>query len=382
MKDKNILIFLNLSLNDGGGISGGDQMLIQVFKRIRKNFGEIHCFTSADGKETVSNNVKGIKFHLTLRVFDKLPLSINYVLRTLQGFRCLFEENIDIIYGGSDFFPDVFPAFLYKIFHPKAKWVQCIFHIYPDWKMRLGNKLKNFVAQYLQKFSLFLIKRADIIININHQVKEELVKKGFNERKIRVNTPGINLEYLEKLNPGNESREYEGSFIARLNPSKGIFDLIKIWKIVVSKLPEAKLAIIGGGDSKIIYRLKRNIEKENLKKNIDILGFLKDDEAFKLIKKSKVFLFPSHEEGFGIVIAEAMACGVPVVSWNLKVYKEIFEDHSIQVRENNFNLFSDKVIELIKDDTKREEIGAKGKIFVKKYSWDNAAERQLEFINN
>lgn len=358
-------------------MSGGDQMLIQLFKRIAINFDKIDCCTSFDGKKSIEANIEGVTFYLPYRVFDKCPLIINYIFRTIQSLKVMFKKNIDIMYSGSDFFPDVIPAFLYGILHPKTKWVQYVFHIYPDWRKRPGRKIRNFVAQYLQRISFVFIKKSDIVININAQVRRELIKLGFAENKIKVNTPGIDVDYFQKLIVNKRSPKFEATFLGRLNPSKGIFDLIEIWKRVVKESPEARLAIIGGGSQSIVDQLKNRIVNAKLENNVYILGFLENDEAFSIIKKSKIFLFPSYEEGFGIAIAEAMACRVPVVSWDLAVYKESFEDNSIQIEKGDLDLLAMKVVELIKNEGLRSYVVIKARKFVNKYSWDLIAQNHI-----
>ena len=382
MKKKNILVFMNSFWNDGKGISGGDQMFIQIFKRIQNKINQIFLYTNRDGEKIIkSNKINKIKFFISNQRYDKFTLILNYLLRTYAALSCLGLTNIDIIYSTSDFFPDVFPAFLYKFFHKKGKWIQYIFHIYPNWYQRPGNKLRNLTAQFFQQLSLIFIKKADCIVNINTYVKQYLCKKGFDPNKIIINTPGINYSYLNNLKLSNMEQAYDGVFLSRLMPSKGIFDLIKIWKEVVVLKPNLKLAIIGGGSNTIMKALMLQIQNQNLQNNIYILGYLNDNTSFIIVKKSKVFLFPSHEEGFGIAIAEAMVCQTPVIAWHLPIYDEIFENNMVKVEENNITTFSAIIIKLIDNIELRKNISKKAHKFIKKYDWNKVALKQLKLLD-
>lgn len=308
----------------------------------------------------------------SLFIVAKSFLSINY------DFLKTKNEKV-LIYSTSDLFWEVIPAFLHKTKNKKIEWVQIIHHIYPDWKKRAGNGIVNFFGYYLQRFSLGLIRRrADKIIVMNNSIKNKLLLREFNEKKIYVSSNGINFDYLDSLKRDDVS--YEGVFLGRLSASKGVSDFIPIWKKVCEKMPAAKLAIIGGSEKHAKADFMQKIKESGLENNIDMLGFLGDDEAFSLLKAAQVFLFPSHEEGWGIAIAEAMACGLPVVSWNLPVYKEIFEDYTITVTEGDIGLFAEKVIELLKNESLRRDRSARGRDFIKKYSWDEVAKRELEII--
>jgi glycosyltransferase involved in cell wall biosynthesis len=232
----------------------------------------------------------------------------------------------------------------------------------------------------MQKFSFNLIKRrADRVIVINHLVKEELIHRGFRPDRIYCSPCGVDLDVIEAYPIGSES--YEGVFLGRLHQSKGIYDLANIWRQVVDKLPTAKLAIIGGGDERIKKSLDEYLKKMRLENHVQLLGYLENDKIFPILKASKVFLFPSHEEGWGISIAEAMACKLPVVSWNLEVYKDIFEDTIVEARENDYLLFAEKVISLIYDAKKRLEAGERNLRFIRKYTWKEVAKIEKSIID-
>lgn len=374
------------------GKTGGLVRLIEILKKL-KDLQEIETvLISSDESYADFFRNNGIEFEFR-RVKSKLKFkslvglclkSLFIIAKSFFVLKTDFLENKDrevIFYSSSDLFWEVIPAFYFKTRNKNIKWVQAIYHIYPDWKTRPGSKVTNFFGYYLQKFSFFLIKKkADKIVLINNIVKNDLKKMGFLENKMFVSSCGINIGYFENMEKSESA--YNGVFLARLSASKGITDLIEIWKNVCRELPQAKLAVIGGGSEKTKNFLLEKISDYHLEKNVDLLGFLEDKKAHPILKSGKVFLFPSHEEGWGIAVAEAMACGLPVVSWNLPVFREIFGDQTMQVKENDINLFSDKVIELLKNASLRQVIGGRGREFVKKYSWEKVAERELEIMKN
>jgi len=374
-----IALLMNSFWNAGsGGLSGGDQRLIQIFDRISKDF-DILIITSQDGREIIKDRIKGAKYILSPAVANHGNLMVAYLIRTIWSLFILPGKKIDYLYGSSDFLPDVLPCYFNRLRHKSSKWIQCIFHYYPNWRFRPGNKVFNFIASLSQQSSFWFIKRkADSVVNINYQVKERLVSQGLPTEKIAVIPCGIDLPFFDGIKPSKE--KFTGSFLARLNPSKGIFDLPKIWKIVVDKIPSAKLKIIGGGSDEMKKKLLDLATESGVKDNIELCGFLPNEKAFQIIADSNVFLFPSHEEGFGMAIAEAMACATPVVAWNLPVYGEVFPDVLITAEENDIEGFAQAVIKLLNDDKSAAELAVKSKKFVNIYGWDLIAKAEHDLI--
>jgi len=378
----NILLFLNSFWNNQAGMSGGDQIVLQVYRRIRPDLGHVYCYTNIDAQRIFKDYVDDLTFFISPKYWDKLSIYSNYLFRTLKAFSCIRLKDIDVIHSSSDFFPDVAPAFLYKFMHKQSRWIANVMHIYPDWRKRPGSKMGNLVAQLMQRLSFIFIKKSDLILVLNQLVRDELIHKfHFPQAKIQIIPAGIDYDYFQKISRSKPKVAYEASFMARLKPSKGIFDLVPIWQDVVKDFPMAKLAVLGGGgEDKIVNQLRQAIKEANLEKNIKILGHLTDDLAFTIIKNSLVFIFPSHEEGFGIAIAEAMACRVPVVAWDLLVYKDIFGNHVQIVQENNFLDFAHQVKKLMNQKLYRIKLASQCQEFVKRYSWQSVADRYKQVL--
>lgn len=330
---KRFIILANAFYNAGKGyLGGGDARCFNILNRIYKSLGPLVLVSNVDGHKIYSKNLKFSYNKVTTPHLLDFNILFSYCARSFYTFfYLLFTARKDVIYySTSDFIPDVLPPFFLK--NKKTKWVQVIHHLYPKPEKRSGGRIKNQIAYSFQKLSLFLIKiRADKIILVNGMVMEELAKQGFDRKKMFLSSNGINIEYFDGIKPGE--KHYDGVFLARLHPSKGIFDLVDIWSNVCKKFPGSKLGIMGTGDEEVVKSLNRVIGEKGLGSNIELLGYLENDQVFSIIKGSKVFLFPSHEEGWGIAIAEAMACEIPVVSWDLPVFKEVFDKYTARVKE-------------------------------------------------
>ena len=174
--------------------------------------------------------------------------------------------------------------------------------------------------------------------------------------------------------------KYRASFLGRLKESKGIFDLVRIWRKVCDIIPDAKLSVIGSGDDNTIAELNKKIADCGLEDNIILFGHLEKGSAFQIISSSDIFVSPSHEEGFGIAILEAMACGVPVIAWDLPVYKDIFQKGMITVEINDIDAFSREVLALIGDPEKRSRMGSEAMDMSLRMDWGKISDKELDII--
>jgi len=346
---------------------------------------EIHVICpKMQAKIMISKGI--IRDNVTYHVLPKIcnrgrkGLILTYFVRTLFSLNKKVSSSINLIYSNSDFLPDVLPSCVWKLRNKSTKWVQVIHHIYINPFKRKGkNLLINLLSYLSQRLSFILIKkRADLIIVVNPVVKNQLLQLGFKAPKITVNYNGVDTQKIKQLKPSN--KKYDCVFLGRLNVSKGIFDLPKIWEIVKEKKPNAKLAIVGGGNKPLEDELKRKVKENGLKKNIDILGYLEDEKKFGILKSSKVFVFPSYEEGFGIAALEAMACGLPVVAYDLPAY-EVLGDAIVKVPVGDKEAFAEAVIRLLSDRQLRNELCEKARKVASQFDWDRIVEMELAILS-
>jgi glycosyltransferase involved in cell wall biosynthesis len=115
-----------------------------------------------------------------------------------------------------------------------------------------------------------------------------------------------------------EDFDYHGVFFARLVSEEGIFYLIEIWKLVVRKMPDAKLAVWGIIEEKgIVEKFLKEVNKYNLIHNIEFLGQQEEAKLLYIVANSYLTIYPGYLDAFSSVTLESLACGTPVVAYNI-----------------------------------------------------------------
>ena len=312
-----------------------------------------------------------------------IPLA--WVIHAINCWRKIKDMNIKDkrIYTFGDFFCNTIPAFLKKSKEKDIKWIVSVFHIIDSPTKRKGGHsfFSNFISKIIQSFSFYLIKnKADIIIVLNEDLKNDLAVRGFDRDKMYILGAGINYDFIDKM-PSEDGGKYDACFMARLSTTKGILDMPDVWKKVRKTVKNARLVVIGAGVKKDLDRIKEKVLKNKLEDSFEMVGAVSDQEKYAIMKNSKVFVFPSYEEGFAISILEAMVCKIPVVAWNLSVYSTIYKDAIITVPKGDINSFSENVVKLLNDKNFRDSQIEKGLELAKGYDWKNLAKKGYEIIN-
>lgn len=160
----------------------------------------------------------------------------------------------------------------------------------------------------------------------------------------------------------------------RLTKPKGFDLLIDAWRDVAPAHPDWRLQIHGRGSAR--RRLKRQINKAGLGDQVRLMGFTKD--LPERLASSSIFVLSSRFEGFPMVLLEAMACGLPVISFDCPTGPaELVDDGvtGVLVENGSVPVLAREINRLIEDRTLRVRMGAAVKQAAADYSSDNIAAR-------
>ena len=158
-------------------------------------------------------------------------------------------------------------------------------------------------------------KMVDCYIALTEFSRRKLIAGGLPADRIRVKPNFV----LPDPGPKNHPGDY-AIFVGRLVKSKGVLSMLEAWE----KLPAIPLQVVGDGPSR---ELLEAAQKAGKLPSWTYRGRLPRAETLAAIKKARFLIFPSEwYEGFPVTIAEAFACGVPVVASRLGAMQEIIED--------------------------------------------------------
>jgi len=370
------------------GMSGGNRIFIENAKHWLKKGVKIRVFTSNVGKKLCQENgLTKAEFQTWCLPFEKQrfskPVQLGlYFLALIKGIFMVAKINFgqEIIFSSSDYWPDSLSAFFARLKNPQAKWIAGFFLFAPkpwqkDWPYKGVNCLTGLLYWLTQLPIYWLVKRyADMVFVTSEPDVEKFITKKRDENKIIVVRGGVDTRTPTKI-PEPKKKKYEAVFIGRFHPQKGVLELIDIWKRVVEKRPEAKLAMIGNGP--LITEIKSKIKKEKLEKNIDLLGFLDGIPKIKIFKSSKIVVHPAIYDSGGMAACEAMAAGLPGVSFDLEALKTYYPKGMLKTSKFKLDQFADNIIELLDNKDLYQKTKAEALGWAEEWDWDKRAEEIL-----
>ena len=386
MKETNKKFYIFSFNVEPNGISGGETILIETFKRINKYFKKVTVYTWKPGKDLYLKYGLNNVFYKVSHIPVVSSFYISLFLRTFYGLwlglsTILPDPENSYLYFSSDFWPDALAVIFIKLRYPSAIFVSNFYLTAPNpfigFNEKGGFKVPNIngIFFYVMQKPVYWFSRkfADIVFVTSKPDVDRFPTQKMLERYFVVKG-GVNVAEIEKFKKSHKTKKiYDGVFMGRFHPQKGVLELIDIWRFVVAQRKSAQLIMIG--DGKLMKDVKRKIEKHHLEKNITLTGYVFSDiERFSIFQKSKIALHPALYDSGGMAVAEAMAFGLPAVSFDLLALKTYYPKGMLKVSQGNKKLFAAKILSLLEDKklynaTAREAM----QLVHEEWDWDKRA---------
>jgi glycosyltransferase involved in cell wall biosynthesis len=205
---------------------------------------------------------------------------------------------------------------------------------------------------------------ADYHIAASSFSKYTLTSIGVNSEKIAVIPYGVDISRIHQKNTYSSDGKLKVIYVGELSPQKGIYSLLRAIEFFNDQV---EFNVVGSG----LERLSVENQKK-LKESSVFHGYMLQGELFKLYSECDVFLFPTLGDGFGFVVIEAMAAGLPIICSNNSVGTDAVKEH-----ENGFTFQAGDNDEMINHIqyfvNNRHEVARMGRNAAeaaKRFSWE------------
>ena len=267
------------------------------------------------------------------------------------------------------------------------------FHVHSTEKGRTLGNGSNVVSNIEMRGA----NMADMIVTVSYAMKDELVQLGFPKEKIQVSYNGVDPQKYDPakvpVDKVRAIRERYGIkdqdsmilFLGRLVAVKGVDKLIMAMPHILTKVPNAKLVIVGVGElQEYLTNLTRTLRLDDYVKFC--FDFIPEEERIQHYAACDLAAFPSFYEPFGIVALEAMSMEKPVVvgAAGVSGMREIVicrgeEQCGFHVDPNNPSDIAWGVTSALEDPERSKWIGKNGrKRILSEFTWGKIAEKTVE----
>lgn len=346
---------------------GAEVHLQEILKRIARKGHEITllCSSFPGAKETEESDGIRIK---------RCGSRYNFNLVAPFAFKALLKEKKwDIVIEDINKIP-----FYTPLYHGLPLLV-VIPHLFSDTVFKEINFILGLYI-YLSEKPIRTIYKGFKFMVISESTKEDLVKRKIPKDDIFVIKCGID-QALYRVDPQiKKDTSPTVIYLGRLKKYKSIDHLISGFSLILDKIPEARLTIVGDGDYK--GDLMAFAKKLGLGNRVEFTGYVDKYEKVKRLQKAWVAVYPSLKEGWGLTNIEANACGTPVIASNVPGLKDsvIGGKTGLLFEYGNVPELSECMIRILSDREYRENLIRGGISWARSFSWDEAANKTLELM--
>lgn len=305
----------------------------------------------------------------------RLPFPDRY--QTIIWQRLRLPLPIEAITGPLDIFHA--PNFLLPPVHKAARIVtihDLAFLVKPQYAYP---NLQRFLAKAVPRS----VAAADRILADSEASRQDALRL-FHLAPERVTVVGAGVEARFRRQPADSLEPVRQRYglgwpivlsISTLEPRKNFDGLIRAFANARRLAGFPHHLAIAGGKGWLYDDVFAEVERSQATAFVHFLGFVDDDDLPSLYNLADLFAFPSHYEGFGLPVLEAMACGIPVLCTDTSSLPELTGDAARLVPTGDEQALTQALADLLTDDAARAALAAAGPTRAAAFTWEAAAHR-------
>lgn len=350
----------------GGEIGGAERLVLTLMQLLDKTRYEVQLICLCPGPFAELAAEKGFKV-TTLAMKHRLDITMIKPIR-----QYLAENHIDLVHTHG------VRANLVGRPAAKKEGLPVVTTVHSVLDYDYDHVLKAYVARLVTRLGN---KYTDQFIAISKAIAQELVDLKVPENKINIIYNGLDTSKLISTRPPEELSSSWGlnpncpviSMIARLHPVKGHEYFLRAARLVIDSGIEARFLIIGEGISR--HDIEIQVKQLGLEDYVVMPGYY--SQVADIYAISSILCVPSLMEGLGLVVLEAMYCGVPVIASRVGGIPEIISNgvDGILIEPGDFKALAEAITSLYKDANQREFLVQNGLNKVKHFTIEYMGEQ-------
>jgi glycosyltransferase involved in cell wall biosynthesis len=220
----------------------------------------------------------------------------------------------------------------------------------------------------------------DRITAVSHALQKRVIQLGVDPGKVLVVPTGVDVGKFVPID--DVYRENLILFVGSLIPRKGVRYLLEAMPQVFRMFPGYRLVIAGDGPE--IISLKRRANELGISGQVDFVGFQSQNGVRALMQRARVVVLPSLEEGMGVVLVEAMACGTPVVASRVDGIQDVVTDEvGVLVSPADPIELAEGIRIVLSNSIRWKEYSHNARLrAVKFYSWDSIVPKFIQIYRS
>lgn len=232
----------------------------------------------------------------------------------------------------------------------------------------------------LQRLKCWVMEKSQSLTVVSQAMKNTVIDMGIAADKVDVISMGVDLKNLYTPDTTIARSTGELIFVGRLVDVKGVEILLEAIPKVLAKYPHIRLTIAGAGP--LERQLRELAGALNISDKVDFLGMVHQDKLPDLYRRATLSVFPfvvtktGVQEGFGLVVVEAMGCACPVIAGDLPAMNDTIKNgkNGLLFPSGNTQALADAIIKLLDDPELRARLAEEGrKSVVQKFDWEAIA---------
>lgn len=366
-------------IRDPPGFGGAERRLLEIGRRLVARGHEVHVLCGKTGPGLPDEQVLAGMLFNYIRLLPEIMFRFEtlsfYLSRYLFYFLSAFwgarvrRIRPDIIVD----YVTPSPSLVYLL--ARRMGIPCAGEImeyrgFREWREAVDpvSGILGFLSQNL----FFRILSYRRIITISEATRRQLEHGGIRAERIEVIPMAISPEDY-RAPAGLRRAPARLVIVGRLMLQKGHRFLLDALPAVAVEVPDVRLIVVGDGP--LLEPLSMQARRLGIADRVHFTGLVSEEDKIRILWESQLFVMPSVQEGFGLVVLEALACGLPVLAFDLPVFREILSPEcGVRIPKGDQEALSREIVRLLKDPRRIREISEHNHTYVGRFDWESVVD--------